>query len=62
MKEQPIYKSLKVTFTTWQALTRIAAITGEVRGQIVERLARQEEARLALNHSPNDSKTQPPDK
>lgn len=40
------YKSLKVTFATWQALTRIAAETGEAKMQIVERLAQQEEDRL----------------
>lgn len=47
MKEQPTYKSLKVPFATWQALTRIASKTGEPRSQIVERLARDEEARQA---------------
>jgi hypothetical protein len=46
MKEQPMYKSLKVTFETWQALTRLAAMTGEPRTRLIERLAREEEERL----------------
>lgn len=41
-----MYKSLKVTFATWQALTRITAKTGEPRTQLIERLARDEENRL----------------
>lgn len=46
MSDQPAYKSLKVTFATWQALTRIAAATGEPRTQLIERLAREEEERI----------------
>lgn len=43
---QPIYKSLKITFATWQALARIAAQTGETRTRIVDRLVRAEEDRF----------------
>lgn len=43
MKEQPIYKSLKLPFAAWQALTRIAARTGETRSGILVRLIRSEE-------------------
>jgi hypothetical protein len=49
-----MYKSLKVTFATWQALTRIASITGEARSQIIERLARAEEERLKKNERQSD--------
>lgn len=41
-----MYKSVKVTFTTWQALTRLTAITGESRAHIIERLAKAEEDRV----------------
>jgi hypothetical protein len=54
MKEQPMYKSLKVSFTTWQALTRIAAATGEPRAHIIERLARDEEQRIERRRKPDD--------
>lgn len=43
MKQPPVYKSIKVTFETWQALTRISAATGETRTDIMGRLARAEE-------------------
>jgi macrodomain Ter protein organizer (MatP/YcbG family) len=46
MSEQPTYKSLKVTFATWQAITRISAETGETRAQIIERLAQEELERI----------------
>lgn len=36
------YKSLKVTFATWQALTKLTAQTGETRTRIIERLVNQE--------------------
>lgn len=42
----PVYKSIKITFATWQVLTRISAATGETRSTIVERLARLELERL----------------
>jgi macrodomain Ter protein organizer (MatP/YcbG family) len=41
-----MYKSLKVSFATWQALTRISAATGEPRSQIIDRLAQDEEQRV----------------
>ena len=53
MKAQPMYKSLKVSFATWQALTRISAMTGEPRSQIVERLAQAEEQRIVKNTERN---------
>ena len=46
MKQLPAYKSIKVSFETWQTLTRISARTGEPRTQIMERLARAEEQEL----------------
>lgn len=47
-----MYKSLKVTFATWQAITRIAAITGEARSRIVDRLVKAEEDRLQKKVAP----------
>lgn len=41
----PIYKSLKVTYATWQALTRLSAETGEPRTQLIERLVKEETER-----------------
>lgn len=41
-----MYKSLRVTFETWQAITRISAKTGEPRTRLIERLVKAEEARL----------------
>ncbi len=38
MNEQPTYKSLKVTYQTWQALTRLSSMTGEPRTRLLERL------------------------
>jgi macrodomain Ter protein organizer (MatP/YcbG family) len=52
MREQPMYKSLKVSFTTWQALTRISARTGEPKSRILERLANEEEDRLKKRAEP----------
>lgn len=43
--ESPVYKSIKVTFATWQALTRLTAVTGESRMSIIERLVKTEEER-----------------
>lgn len=43
MKQTPVYKSIKVSFETWQALTRISARTGEPRTEIIGRLAKAEE-------------------
>lgn len=40
-----MYKSLKVTFETWQELTRLSAETGEPRTKLIERLAREERER-----------------
>lgn len=42
MKEQPVYKSLKVTRETWQRLTQLSALTGEPRTKLVERLVNEE--------------------
>ena len=46
MNDTPVYKSLKVAFATWQAITRICAATGEPRTQVVDRLVKAEEDRL----------------
>jgi hypothetical protein len=46
MKQTPAYKSIKVSFKTWQTLTRISAATGEPRTEIVNRLASVEEEAL----------------
>lgn len=46
MNDKPIYKSLKVTLETWQAATRVTALTGEPRTKLVERLIKAEEQRL----------------
>jgi len=43
--ERTVYKSIKVTFATWQALTRLTALTGESRMYIIERLVKAEEDR-----------------
>ena len=41
-----IYKSLKVTYATWQAITRLAAETGEPRTQLIDRLVQEELKRI----------------
>jgi hypothetical protein len=38
---QPTYKSIKVTFETWQALTSLSSKTGEPRTRLLERLIRE---------------------
>jgi hypothetical protein len=38
-----MYKSLRVTFETWQAITRLCAQTGEPRTKLIERLVKAEE-------------------
>lgn len=45
MKEQTVYKSLKVTLDTWRELTRLSADTGEPRTRLIERLVREERER-----------------
>jgi len=46
MTEQPEYKSLKVTFETWQLITRLSAQTGEPRTRLIERVMKAEEEKL----------------
>lgn len=38
MKEESIYKSVKVTRETWQRLTQLSALTGEPRTKLIDRL------------------------
>lgn len=38
-----MYKSLRVTLETWQAITRISAMTGEPRTKLIARLVEVEE-------------------
>lgn len=46
MTEHHEYKSVKLLFGTWQALTRICAATGEPRTRALERIVKTEEARM----------------
>lgn len=46
MNDTPVYKSLKVAFATWQAITRISAVTGEPRTHVIDRLVNAEEERI----------------
>lgn len=55
MNDTPTYKSLKVAYATWQAITRISATTGEPRTQIIDRLVASEEDRLKSTGSPQKS-------
>lgn len=40
------YKTLRVWKETWQSITHLCADTGEARTQLIDRLVKQEEARI----------------
>lgn len=40
MKEQPVYKSVKVFLSTWVRLTQLSALTHEPRTKLLDRLVR----------------------
>jgi hypothetical protein len=46
-----MYKSLRVTLETWQAITRLCAQTGEPRTKLIARLVNAEEEKTKVKRS-----------
>ncbi len=67
MTNQPEYKSLKVTFETWQRLTQLSSITGEPRTKLIERLVnealkKRDPSNIAHNIAHSDDLRENPEK
>jgi macrodomain Ter protein organizer (MatP/YcbG family) len=57
MNNLPEYKSIKLTFAAWQAVTRMCAHTGEPRTRLLERIIQEAEKRLDRERLETAAKT-----